>query len=129
MQRLVKLISSILLMFIVMLWMNQQGEAEPQEAMSQVRHISSVIRSEQSSTERTMVHLYAEQLAIPVPVAGEVPGYHPSHSKPKCLHTAQRANRYGLSASTEAIGSPHHRTPTPNHVIDYYIYTLEHILI
>ena len=116
-------------MFIVVTWTDKQGEAEPQEAMSQVRHVSSVIRTEQSAAERTIAHLYAEGVAMPVSVAGELPGYHPSHSKPKCLHAAHRSDRYGTSSSSENVGEVHPHTPTPHHVIDYYIYTLEHILI
>ena len=116
-------------MFIVMTWTDKQGEAEPQEAMTRIRRISSVIRSEQSAAEKTITHLFAEGVAVPVSVAGELPGYHPSHSKSKCLHTAHRPDRYGTSSSAENIGEVHLHIPTPHHAIDYYIYTLEHILI
>lgn len=98
-----------------------------QEAVPQ-NPISHYIHAEQPTAERTLAHLYDERIVLPIHTIGEVPGYHPHHSKSKSLHTAEQSNR----RSTQAIfisNLAHHSTPIHHHVIDYYIYTLEHILI
>lgn len=127
-QKLIKFVCSILLLFIATMGMNKHKYVELHAMMQQVQHTSSVILSEQSAAEKTIAHLYAEGLVTPVSIAGEWLEYHPAPSKSK-YHTTHRPNRHGDSASTEAIGTIHHHVPIPNHVIDYYIYTLEHILI
>ena len=109
--------------------MNKQEYVELQTVMPQAQYTYSVIRSEQSTTEKTIAHLYAERLATPASVAGELSENHPTQSKSKCLYTTHRAYKHGASVPTEAIGMIYHHAPIPNHVIDYYIYTLEHILI
>lgn len=97
------------------------------EAMPQKYNTPS-ISAEQPTSERAIAHLLDEQMAISILAAGEIPGYHPQHSKPKCLHTTDKQNRYG-SYLVLSKGCPHLQTPIYHHVIDYYIYTLEHILI
>ena len=126
-QRVVKFICSILLLMIVTTMADRQEATEPQEAMPQMR-VSCYTDAEQSAVARTMAHLFAERMAIPVYVTGELPGYHPTHSKPKCL---QGNLRTGYNSSHLHEGTSFHpqRIPIHYHVIDYYIYTLEHILI
>ena len=46
-----------------------------------------------------------------------------------CLQAVHCPDRYGIQSSSENAGAAHSHIPTPHHVIDYYIYTLEHILI
>ena len=124
---LVKYISLVLLMVFSTMWMDEMEYTEPQEAMPPICHIC-YFRSEQPVAEKTIAHLYAEQIAVPIYSLGEVPGYHPHHSKPKCLYTNHKQNRYG-TLTTSLEGSLHLSVPIHGHVIDYYIYTLEHILI
>lgn len=91
-------------------------------------HASHFIHAEQPVAKRTLAHLYDERIVLPIHVASEIPGYHPHHSKPKCLHTAERPNHRGTQ--TLFTGSfVEHCNPTPFHAIDYYIFALEHIII
>ena len=106
---------------------DRQEVTEPQEAMPQMR-ISCYTDAEQSAAARTMAHLFDEYLAIPIYVTGELPGYHPTHSKPKCLQGNQRSG-YNTPHPHESTGLHPHRASIHHHVIDYYIYALEHILI
>ena len=115
------------LMVFVTMWTTKQESTEPHEAMPQVCHIC-YLRAEQPAAQRTIAHLYAEQIAVPIYASGEIPGYHPHHSKPKCLHTPHKQSRFDARAAL-ADKSVHHSIPIHHHVIDYYIYTLEHILI
>ena len=126
MQRLVRFICSMFLFTLATIMANKQEPTELQEAIPQIC-MSCYTDAEQSTAERTMAHLYDEQIAIPLYSTGEFSSYHPTHSKPKCLQSAQRPNRNCILRSY--IGPYHHQTPTHPHVIDYYIYTLEHILI
>ena len=124
---LVKYISLVLLMVFSTMWMDEMEYTEPQEAMPPICHIC-YFRSEQPIAEKTIAHLYAEQLAIPVYISGEISGYHPQHSKSTRVQTSNKHNRYG----TQSILSDkfiHSSASIHYHVIDYYIYTLEHILI
>ena len=116
----------MLLMAFVTMWTNKQENTGPHEAMPQICHIC-YLRAEQPAAERTIAHLYAEQIAVPIYASGEISGYHPHHSKPKCLHTTHKQNRFGTQALADK--SVHPSVPIHHHVIDYYIYTLEHILI
>lgn len=91
-------------------------------------HTSHFIHAEQPVAQRTLAHLYDERIVLPIHAACKTPGYHPHHSKPKCLHTADYLNR----RSTQIIFTDtltHHCNPIPFHAIDYYIFALEHIII
>jgi hypothetical protein len=102
-----------------------QEEPVSNEQMPQEQRIYTFV-TERPFAERTITHLYSEQIAVPVLTAGELPGYHPHHSKPKCLHTNLQKNRHSISSDNQYTL---HHSPYFYHVIDYYIYTLEHILI
>ena len=125
--RLVVYMSTMLLMLLATMTANEQENTTWQEAMPHeyVAHCSLI---QQETTERTIDHLYIEHLIIPAYVTGEVPGYHPHHSKPKCLHHADRSKWHDTHAAF-TNGLLHHRSTIHQHAIDYYIYTLEHILI
>ena len=126
-QKLGKYIGLILLMVFVKTWTDKQEITETHEAMPQTRCMCT-LQSEQSITEKAIAHLYAEQLAIPVYISGEISGYHPQHSKSTRVQTSNKHNRYG----TQSILSDkfiHSSASIHYHVIDYYIYTLEHSLI
>lgn len=122
---LVKNIGLLFLLVLSMVWIGQQEKSELQEAVPQAQRICTIV-SGQSTAERAFDHLFTEQMAIPALTAGEIPGYHPQHSKPKCLHTNIQKNRYAISFDKQHTT---HQTLCLHHVIDYYIYTLEHILI
>ena len=124
-KRLVKYISLLFLLVLSNMQTGLQEEPILNEPMPQEQQIYTFV-TERPFTERTIAHLYSEQIAIPVLTAGELPGYHPHHSKPKCLHTHLQKNRYAISSDNQHIL---HHSPCFYHVIDYYIYTLEHILI
>lgn len=126
-QRLVRFICSTLLFVLATSMVNKQEVTELPQAMPQVR-VSCYTNAEQSTAERTMAHLYDERLAIPIYTAGELPGYHPTHSKHKCQQNILHPDR-SSTLHASAGDSFHHRNPIYHHVIDYYIYTLEHILI
>ena len=127
MQRLVNYICSTLLIVLASMQINKQEDTTWQEAMPK-EHATFCISAGEPTTTRTIAHLYNECIAMPIQTIGEVPGYHPHHSKPKCLHNTDRNHRYNCQ-TTIADGFAHHRSPIHHHVIDYYIYTLEHILI
>lgn len=122
-----KYICSVLLIVLAMTLADKQENTTWQESMPH-NNISHYICAEQPAAERTIEHLFNERIAMPIYAAGEVPGYHPHHSKPKCLHSADRPNRHS-SYRILGNGFEHHQSPVYHHVIDYYIYTLEHILI
>ena len=124
-KRLVKYISLLFLLVLSIMQTGLQEEPILNEPMPQEQQIYTFV-TERPFTERTIAHLYSEQIAIPVLTAGELPSYHPHHSKPKCLHTHLQKNRYAISSDNQHIL---HHSPCFYHVIDYYIYTLEHILI
>lgn len=117
----------MLLLMLATTMADRQETTEPQEAMPQM-YISSYTDAEQSAAERTMAHLFAERLAVPAYATGELPGYHPTHSKPKCLQGNLRTG-YNNPHLHEDTSLHSQRAPIYYHVIDYYIYTLEHILI
>jgi hypothetical protein len=124
-ERLVKYISLLFLLVLSIIQTGLQEEPVSNEPMPQEQRIYAFV-TERPFAERTITHLYSEQIAVPVLTAGELPGYHPHHSKPKCLHTHLQKNRYAISSDNQHIL---HHSPCFYHVIDYYIYTLEHILI
>ena len=126
-QRLVKFICLMLLLMLATTMADKQETTEPQEAMPKM-HISCYTDAEQSAAARTMAHLFDEYLAIPIYVTGELPGYHPTHSKPKCLQGNQRSG-YNNPHTHDSTGLHTQQIPIHHHVIDYYIYTLGHILI
>ena len=126
-QRLVKFICSMLLLMLATTMAERQETTEPQEAMPKM-HISCYTDAEQSATERTMAHLFAERLAVPAYAMEELSGYPPTYPKPKCLQGNLRMG-YNTSHLHEGTGIHSQRTPIFHHVIDYYIYTLEHILL
>ena len=117
----------MLLLMLATTIANRQENTESQEVIPQMR-VSCYTDAEQSAAARTIDHLFDEYLAIPIYVTGELPGYHSTHSKPKCLQGNQRSG-YNTLHPHESTGLHPHRTPIHHHVIDYYIYTLEHILI
>ena len=117
----------MLLLMLATTIANRQENTESQETIPQMR-VSCYTDTEQSAAARTMAHLFDEYLAIPIYVTGELPGYHPTHSKPKCLQGNQRSG-YNNPPTHNDTGLHTQRIPIYHHVIDYYIYTLEHILI
>ena len=125
--RLVIYMSAMFLMLLATTTANEQGNTTWQEAMPHeyVAHCSLI---QQENTERPIDHLYIEHFIIPAYVISEVPGYHPHHSKPKCLHHADRSKWHDTHTAS-INGLLHHRSIIHQHAIDYYIYTLEHILI
>ena len=124
-KRLVKYISLLFLLVLSIMQTGLQEEPVSNEPMPQEQQIYTFV-TERPFTERTIAHLYSEQIANTVLTAGELPGYHPHHSKPKCLHTNLQKNRHAISSDNQHTL---HHSPCFYHVIDYYIYTLEHILI
>ena len=126
MQRLVKYIGAILLMALVTMMASKQKDTTWQEAVPHEYTLHYSL-TEKPASERTFADLCHEQLAIPANITGEVPGYQPYHSKPKCLHSIDRAKRHDTCSVFMSILAQY-RSPIHHHVIDYYIYTLEHIL-
>lgn len=116
----------LLLVTVITLAERQEGTTW-QEAVPPC-HTSHFIRAEQPVAERTLAHLYDERIVLLLHAASEVPGYHPQHSKSKCLHMADRPKHHGTqNFFTGCIIE--HGNPILFHAIDYYIYALEHIII
>lgn len=124
---LTKHISLLFLLAVSIMWLGQQEEVVLHKTMPQEHRYCTIVKK-QSVAERAIAHLHSEQIAIPILTTGELPGYHPHHSKPKCLHQAYRDKWHDIRASFIS-GFASHRSPIHQHAIDYYIYTLEHILI
>lgn len=120
-------ICSVLLMILAQSVADKQGNATWQKSMPQ-NYTLHYICAEQPIAERTINHLSNKRIAMPILTIGEIPGFHPHPSKTKCLHTTDRLNHYNSYISL-INGFTHHPSPIQHHVIDYYIYTLEHILI
>ena len=106
---------------------NIQENTEPQKAMP-LTHVSSYIDAKPAPSQNSTDNYVSTQWAIPITLPGELPGFHPNHSKPKCLQNIHRQD-YHCVHFVHAIGCCHPQKNIHSHVIDYYIYTLEHILI
>ena len=64
-QRLVKYIKLLFLLLLPAMWLGQLEETESQRTMPQERRICT-FEAEQPISERTIAHLYSEQIAVPV---------------------------------------------------------------
>ena len=126
-QSLGKYIGLIFLMVFAKTWIDKQEITEAQEAIPQTQHMC-FLQSEQPITQRTIAHLYSEQIAISIYALGEIPGYQSQSSKHTSSHTVNRMNRHRMQI-VPLEESIHSSAFIRHHVIDYYIYTLEHILI
>ena len=111
-------------MVVSILWGKTSNHPELQQDVisSQSTYI---VAQEQPFSEKPLNQLFSENIAIPVQIAGELPSFHPHQSKSKHILTTNRPNRFNLH--TAEVG--HSAFYRYHHVIDYYIYTLEHILI
>ena len=98
--RLVIYMSAMLLMLIAITTANKQENTTWQEAMPH-EYVAHATLIQQETTKRTIDHLHIEHLISPAYVTGEA-----------------FTNRLAF-----------HRSTVHQHAIDYYIYTLEHILI
>ena len=124
-QRLVKYIKLLFLLLFPAMWIGQLEETASQVTMP-LEHRICTFESEQPIAERTIAHLYSEQIAVPVFTIGELSCYHPHHFKPKCWQMNVQKCR-GVKPSAKPDLNIH--SPCFYHMLDYYIYTLEHILI
>ena len=115
------------LMVCVLSWVNKQEETVSQEVMPNDSHIC-IVSAEQPSDNCAKPNLYAGCLIMPIYATSELPGYHPHHSKPKCLHTADLLKRR-IASFADILSSVHQNNPLHIHAKDYYVFTLEHILI
>ena len=115
------------LMVCVLSWVNKQEETVSQEVMPNEPHIC-IVSAEEPLDNCTKPNLYAECLVMPIYATSELPGYHPHHSKPKCLHTADSLKRR-ISSLADIRSSVHLNSFLHIHAKDYYVFTLEHILI
>ena len=111
-------------MVVSILWGKTSNHPELQQDVisSQSTYI---VAQEQPFSEKPLNHLFSENIAIPVQIAGELPSFHHQQSKSKHILTTNRPNRINLH--TAEVG--HSTFNRYHHMIDYYIYTLEHILI
>ena len=116
----------MLLMVLSIAWTSHREVTELQNEIQQEEQVCSVIRSEYPTTEKAIAHHYAEQVAIPFSAVIELSGQHLYSSKSKSMQTNIQNNRH---VRTLGYSTLYNHTPIPYHVIDYYIYTLEHILI
>ena len=113
-------------MVLSIAWTSHREVTKLQNEMQQEEHVCSVIRSEYLTTQKTIAHLYTEQVAIPFSAVIELSGQHLFSSKSKSMQTNIQNNRHVRALDYSTL---YNHNPMPYHVIDYYIYTLEHILI
>ena len=118
----------MLLMVCVLSSVNKQEKTVSKAVMPKSSHTYFISSAEQSSSNSTKSNLNAECWIMPICAIGELPGYHPYHSKPKCLHTADSLKRR-ISSLADIRSSVHLNTHLYIHTKDYYVFTLEHILI
>lgn len=118
----------MLLMVCVLSWVNKQEETVSQEVIPEISHTYFISCDEQPTSESTKSNLDAGCWIMPIYATGELPGYHPHHSKPKCLHTTDALKRR-ISSLADFRSSVHLNTFLHIHAKDYYVFTLEHILI
>ena len=118
----------MLLMVCVLSSVNKQEKTVSQEVMPRNSHTYFISSAEQSTSNSTKSNLNEECWIMPICAIGELPGYHPHHSKPKCLHTADSLKRR-ISSLADIRSSVHLNTHLYIHTKDYYVFTLEHILI
>lgn len=116
-----------LLLLVAMAGTIEQEHTESQEALPQ-ENVAYYIHAEKAAAEPTNAYLFAERLAIPAFATVEFSGSNQHSSKSKGLPTIDRLNRCKPHPD-DVYHIPHHQRTTCFHVIDYYIYTLEHILI
>lgn len=127
MQRLVKYIGMTLLLLVAMAGTVEQKYTESQEALPQ-GNVACYIHAEKAAAERTIAHLFAERLATPAFATVEFSGSNQHSSKSKSLPTIDRLNRCKPHPD-DTYHIFHQQRTSCFHVIDYYIYTLGHILI
>ena len=116
----------MLLMVCVLSSVNKQEKTVSQEVMPKNSYTYFISSAEQSTSNSTKSNLNTECWIMPICAIGELPGYHPHHSKPKCLHTTDPL-KHRISSFADIQSSVHLNTHI--HTKDYYVFTLEHILI
>ena len=126
--QLIKYMGMMLLMVCLLSWVNKQEETVSQEVRPEKTYSCFISSAEQPTSHNSRSNLNAECWIMPIYVTGELPGYHPHHSKPKCLHTADLLKRR-FSSLADIRSSAHLNTHFHIHTKDYYVFTLEHILI
>ncbi|MBO5250930.1 MAG: hypothetical protein J6B31_02905 [Bacteroidaceae bacterium] len=119
--------SILLLLVFATTSATKQDDTTRQESMPK-QIVAHCISAKQPVAERTISHLFDERIVLPIRAVSELPGFHPGSSKFKCLHTPECPSYRSTHLFFTNI-SELHLSPFPFHVIDYYIYTLEHILI
>lgn len=128
MPTLVKYICCMILMVCALGWAKPQEEkATPYEAMPYETH-TECIQAQESTIAKTIAHLSNEQTGIPVQAATKGPMTSTYSFKPKCLSTSI-GNHRPDTHNNETYNIFHLPLRYHFHAIDYYIYTLEHILI
>ena len=126
-ERLLKNIGIMFLMVCVLSWVNKQEETASQEVMPDEPH-TCIVSANQPTDYCGNPNLNTGCWIMPIYATSELPGYHPHHSKPKCLHTADSLKRR-ISSLADIRSSVHLNTHLYIHTKDYYVFTLEHILI
>ncbi|MBQ8243142.1 MAG: hypothetical protein IJZ40_06705, partial [Bacteroidaceae bacterium] len=119
---------SMLICLCVFLLSAQKTEGTELKNVVPQRECSDCIRADQSAMDKTMAHLYAERSATPVQALLQWSTYMGKSNKNKCPYGIASSNLAGIRTmiSPSFLSPPHWSVP---HAIDYYIYTLEHILI
>lgn len=119
--------SMLICLCVLLLSAQKTKETELQNVVPQ-KQCSDCIRADQSAMDKTMAHLYAERSAIPVQALVQWSTHMGKSNKYKCLYGIVPSTLAGIRPMdySSFLSPPHWSVP---HAIDYYIYTLEHILI
>ena len=128
MSALLKHSGSMLICLCVFLLSAQKTEGTELKNVVPQRECSDCIRADQSAMDKTMAHLYAERSATPVQAPVQWSTHMGKSNKYKCLYGIVPSTLSDIRpmGSSSFLSPPHWSVP---HAIDYYIYTLEHILI
>lgn len=128
MPTLVKYICCMILMACALGWAKPQEEkATPHGAMP-FGVYTECIQAEEPAAAKTMAHLYDERTAVPVQAVFKGPRTYTNCFKPKCLCTTTGSHCIDFR-TYEVYDASHFSLQHYFYPIDYYIYTLEHILI
>lgn len=128
MPTLVKNICCMILMVCALGWAKPQEEkATPHRAMP-FGEYTECIQAEEPVAAKTMAHLYDKRTAVPAQAVFKGSRTFSYSFKPKCLCVTTSSHCLDFQAY-EVYETSHFSLQHYFYPIDYYIYTLEHILI
>lgn len=127
MSALFKHIWLVFLCLCMLIFTVQETEETGPQNVEPQNECSDCIRAEQSAIDKTIAHLYAERLPVPVQAIAKPFTHSEKSNKYKGVYHLISSICTDIQTGSIRFLSPPNRLEF--HTIDYYIYTLEHILI